>query len=143
MISVNDEAVDRYLDKYAGFSVLISNDVKDPVRALEIYCTKDRAEKTFDNLKGDLDGKRIRVQSDLSMDGKLFIQFLGLIPASHIPETMRTKDMYRDFTMQSFIEGMKIPMEMRFDSKRNPQYSELTANQRKIVEAFRLQIKGR
>ena len=76
------------------------------------------------------------------MDGKLFIQFLGLILASYIQETMRAKEMYRDFTMQSLIEEMKILMEVRFDSKRNPQYSELTANQRKIVEAFGLYIKG-
>ena len=142
VISVNDEAVEKYLDKYAGFSVIISNDVKDPVKALEIYRTKDRVEKTFDNLKGDLDGKRIRAQSDLSMDGKLFIQFLGLILASYIQETMRAKEMYRDFTMQSLIEEMKILMEVRFCGKRNPQHSELTANQRKIVEPFGLQIKG-
>ena len=64
------------------------------------------------------------------MDGKLFILFLGLILASYIQETMRAKDMYRDFTMQSLIEALKIFMGVRFDSKRNPQYSELTANQR-------------
>ena len=107
-----------------------------------MYHTKDRVEKTFDNLNEDLDGKYIRAQSDLSMDGKLFIQFLGLILASHIQERIRAKDMYHDFTIQLPIEEMKILMEVRFCCKRNPQHSELTANQRKIVEPFGLQIKG-
>jgi len=142
VISVNEKAVDDYLDRYAGFSVIISNDVKEPIKALEIYRTKDRVEKTFDNLKGDLDGKRLRAQSDLSMDGKLFLQFLGLILASYIQKTMKEKDLYREFTMQSLIEEMKILMEIKFDGRKKGQYSELTANQRKIVEAFELQIKG-
>jgi transposase len=38
---------------------MITNDVKDPVKAMEIYRRKDAVEKGFDDLKNDLDCKRL------------------------------------------------------------------------------------
>ena len=43
--------------------MLATNDIKDPVEALEIYRMKDTVEKHFDDLKNDLDMKRLRIHS--------------------------------------------------------------------------------
>ncbi|RDI91906.1 hypothetical protein Q502_10610, partial [Mesotoga sp. Brook.08.YT.4.2.5.2.] len=53
--------------------------IKDPVEALRVYRNKDTIEKSFDDLKNQLDMKRLRIHSAASMDGRLFVQFIALI----------------------------------------------------------------
>jgi len=50
-IEYNQEAIESYKKNTSGYLVLLSNDIKDPVRALDVYRDKDVVEKTFDNLK--------------------------------------------------------------------------------------------
>ncbi|MPL94976.1 hypothetical protein SDC9_41139 [bioreactor metagenome] len=104
----NDEAIRAFQGKYAGYSVIISTDLKDPVGALMMYREKVRVEKSFDNLTNDLDGKRLRVRSERAMEGRMFVQFLSLILASYIQRVMREKVLYKNYTMQLIIEEMKI-----------------------------------
>lgn len=54
-VRFNQEMVDRYRNRYAGFFVLFTNDIKDPVVALETYRNKDVVENCFDDLKNQLD----------------------------------------------------------------------------------------
>ena len=54
-----------------GYFAFLSNDVKDPVKALEIYRNKDMIEKAFENLKDRLNLRRTLVSSEQSLDGKL------------------------------------------------------------------------
>ena len=136
VVMPNDEAILAFQNKYAGYSVIISNDLKDPVEALMVYRAKDRVEKSFDNLKNDLDGKRLRVRSEWAMEGRMFVQFLSLILASYIQRVMREKDLYKNYTMQSIIEEMKILMRITLPRSRKVLYSELTADQKRICEAF-------
>jgi len=83
-IIYNQEAIDAYKQSRTGFLVLLSNEIKDPVRALQAYRDKDEVEKAFDNLKNVIDSKRLRVHLDESMKGRLFIQFISLIFTSYI-----------------------------------------------------------
>jgi transposase len=52
-------AIDEHRNNTVGWFVMITNDVKDPVKAMEIYRRKDAVEKGFDDLKNDLDCKRL------------------------------------------------------------------------------------
>ncbi len=76
-ILYNNEAIQKYRNRYAGFYALLANDIKDPVEALIIYRNKDNIEKCFDDLKNQLDMKRLRIHSSPAMDGRLFIQFIA------------------------------------------------------------------
>ncbi|MEA1959682.1 MAG: transposase [Bacillota bacterium] len=49
-VTVKQEAVDAVQKDY-GFFALISNEIKDPIKALEMYHNKDLVEKAFGNLK--------------------------------------------------------------------------------------------
>jgi hypothetical protein len=57
------EAMDAAEKNYGYFS-LISNGVKDPLDALEIYRSKDMIEKAFGNLKERLNMRRTSVSSE-------------------------------------------------------------------------------
>ncbi|MCL1914406.1 MAG: hypothetical protein FWG10_11175 [Eubacteriaceae bacterium] len=66
-VTIRQEEVDAFKENREGFFVVISNAIKDPVLALELYRGKGVAEKNFDNLKNALDMKRLRVHSDEAM----------------------------------------------------------------------------
>ena len=65
----------RMIKRNYGYFSLLSNSIKDPLEALEIYRSKDLIEKAFGNLKERLNMRRTSVSSDESLDGKLFVQF--------------------------------------------------------------------
>ncbi len=65
---------------------------------MEIYRNKDVVEKSFDNLKNDLDLHRLRIHSDAAMEGRIFIGFISLILMSYIREKMRVHDVYKRFS---------------------------------------------
>ncbi|MEA1974710.1 MAG: hypothetical protein U9N10_04015 [Bacillota bacterium] len=66
------------------YFTLINKDTKDTTTALEIYRNRNLVEKKFNNLKGRFDFIKSGVSSDLSLDGKLFIEFIALIFLSYI-----------------------------------------------------------
>jgi transposase len=96
-----------------GWFVLLSNDVKEPVKALEIYRMKETAEKAFDDLKNDLDCKGLRIHSMQAMEGRLFIQFIALILSSKIKVVMDEAGWYKNYNMQQVIDEMKALWEVK------------------------------
>ncbi len=87
--------------------MLATKDIKDPVEALEVYRMKDTIEKHFDDLKNDLDMKRLRIHLSAAMDGRLFIQYIALILSSRIKNIMHDARWYKSRNMQEVIDEMK------------------------------------
>ena len=77
-VTYNTEAVSQYITRYAGFQARLTNSIKDPVRALQIYRDKDVVEKCFSDLKNQLDMKRLRMHSLGTADGRLLSNSLPL-----------------------------------------------------------------
>lgn len=94
-----DEAKSRF-----GFFVLLSNEVKSSRIALEIYRNKDVVEKAFGNIKERLNGKRMLVSSDASLEGKLFVEFIALIYLSYIKRQMSEKNLFKQYTLQGLLD---------------------------------------
>jgi transposase len=119
-----------------GFFVLLSNEATNASQALTTYRNKDVVEKAFDNIKDRLDMKRLNVSSDLSLNGKLFVEFIALIFISYLHKSMLDNNLYKKFTMHELLD--EIEMIERFDREGyKPQYSEITDKQMKIYEAFK------
>lgn len=96
------------VEKNYGYFALISNGVKDPLDALEIYRSKDIIEKAFGNLKERLNMRRTSVSSEENLDGKLFVQFVALIFLSYIKKAMSDNDLFKNFTMQELLDELDI-----------------------------------
>ena len=60
-----------------------------PDKILDVYRHKDDLEKIFDTLKNEFDGKRLRGSTKDTVEGRLFLKFLGLILYSALANTMR------------------------------------------------------
>ena len=137
-VDYNQEAIDRYRRNTAGFFVLASNDIKDPVKALEIYRMKDSVEKHFDDLKNDLDMKRLRIHSSSAMDGRLFVQYIALILSSYIRSILNKNGWLKNHTLQDVIDEMKSLRLVCMDGKFSTLYTTLTSLQKQIATLFDL-----
>jgi len=87
-ITPNEEAIRAHTAEF-GYFVLLSNEIKDPRHALWIYRNKDVVEKAFSHLKNRLSMRCTHVQSEESLEGKLFVQFVALMLVSYIHKQMK------------------------------------------------------
>ena len=78
----NDAAVNKALSR-CGFFMLAETDFcKTTAEILDIYRRRDTVEKSFDNLKNDLDMHRLHTHCDETAEGKVFCAFLSLVVLS-------------------------------------------------------------
>jgi len=83
-IKRNHDAIDEHLNNQ-GFFLMMTTDLrKTPEEILDIYRMKDIIEKSFDDLKNAIEMKRLRVHSEETMDGKMFVSFIALIIRSYL-----------------------------------------------------------
>ena len=139
-ISYNQDAINGYKKNAAGFLVLFSNDIKDPIEAIKTYRNKDVVEKSFDNLKNALDMKRLRVHLKENMKGRLFIQFIALILTSYIHQVMGEKGLFKSRCMRGLLEELDLLNEIKFSSRYGKINSELTKKQKEIFTAFGIAV---
>jgi transposase len=126
------------LYKNKGWIFIISNDISDFKTALKIYRHKDVVEKAFDRLKNNLDLNRLRVKTNETKDGKLFIASLALILSSHIHKVMLDHDLYKFYTLKGLFNKLN---NMKFIYLDNKVYiNPLTKSEREILEAFNVPI---
>jgi transposase len=106
-ITPRQDAISK-AEKNYGYFALISNGVKDPLEALDIYRSKDVVEKAFGNLKERLNMRRTPVSSEENLEGKLFVQFVALIYFSYIKKAMGDKQLFKNYTMQELLDELDV-----------------------------------
>ena len=106
-VTANEEVIGEKEARF-GYFALISNGIKDPKEAIDIYRNKDVIEKAYDDLKNRLSMRRTAVSSEESLDGKLFVQFVALIIISYIKQKMDSEEMYKNFTLQGLLDELDI-----------------------------------
>lgn len=137
-ITARNEIIEEAKKNY-GYFVLLSNEVKDPIEALEIYRNKDLVEKAFGNLKERLNFSRTSVSSDRSLDGKLFVEFIALIYLSYIKKKMQDKDLFKKYTMQGLLDELDI-IECFEQPGRELRIGEITKLQVELYEAMEISL---
>jgi transposase len=92
--------------QYDGYFALLSNEIKDPFEALSLYRSKDIVEKAFGNLKERLNFRRLQVSSELSLNGKLFVEFIALIYLSYVKQKMQEAKLFESWTLQGLLDEL-------------------------------------
>lgn len=106
-VKAKQTAMDQAKSRF-GYFVLLSNEIKSPEMALEIYRNKDVVEKAFGNIKERLNCKRMLVSSDASLEGKLFVEFIALIYLSYIKKRMGDKNLFKRYTLQGLLDEVDM-----------------------------------
>jgi hypothetical protein len=130
----NTEAVSQYISRYTGFQALLSNGIKDPVEALRVYRDKDIVEKCFDDLKNQLDMKRLRMHSSATVDNRLFVQFIALIYVSSLRREMRKSCLIEQYTVRELLQEMETLNKVKYSGKYGYILTEVTRPQRQILK---------
>ncbi len=136
----NEEAISEHKRSRTGWFVLATNDIRDKVRALEVYRNKDSVEKCFDDLKNDLDMKRIRMHSAVAMEGRIFIQFISLLITTRLKQVINEAGWFKDHDLQEGLNEMKTVRTVSIQGGRKKYTTELTQFQKQIFELYHLTI---
>jgi transposase len=139
-VSYNNEAVDQYIKRYAGFQAIFTTKLKDPLEALQVYRDKDIIEKCFDDLKNNLDMKRLRMHTIETVDGRLFVQFISLILTSTLRREMRKSKLIEKYTVRELLLEMDPLTKIRYAGKYGQILTEITKPQREILELLNIEI---
>lgn len=133
-VSVKQEEIDKAKKNY-GYFAMISNEIKDPLKAIELYRSKDLIEKTFDNVKDRLKFSRTHVSSEMSLDGKLFVEFIALIIMSEIEKRMDAANLFRKYTMLEVLDQIDLIECYEYKGKK-ARYSELIDRQVELYKTL-------
>lgn len=139
-VEYNEQAIKQYISRYTGFQALLTNSIKDPIQALRVYRDKDVVEKSFDDLKNQLDMRRLRMHQSITTDGRLFIQFIALIYMSALRRAMRQSDWLGRYTVRELLEEMETLTKVRYSGKYGHILTEVTKAQRGILEALKIPL---
>ena len=126
-LTPKQDAIDAVAKNY-GYFALLSNGIKDPLDALEIYRSKDMIEKAFGNLKERLNMRRTSVSSEDNLEGKLFVQFVALIYLSYIKKAKCENDLFKNYTMQELLDELDV-IELSEQPGRRHRIGEITKKQ--------------
>jgi len=126
-------------EKNYGYFALISNGVKDPLYALEIYRSKDLIEKAFGNLKERLNMRRTSVSSSENLEGKLFVQFVALIYLSYIKKAMSDHNLFKNYTMQELLDELDVIERFEQPGRRH-RIGEMTKKQSELYAYFGVDV---
>ena len=132
----NDECIDEFRQRDAGYLVLVSNHEKDPVRALEIYRAEETAESGFDDIKNDFDLDRLGAHSERAMDGKMFIGFIALIIKMELNRVVYASNVLKKRTVQELIDEMRLLRATYISGTRRPFLTERTKLQKQVISEF-------
>lgn len=135
-----NEVIDQEI-RLCGYFVIITSEKMTAREALVLYKSRDASEKLFRGDKSYLGNRSMRVQSDESIDAKIFIEFVALIVRNKIytslKDAMQENDEKANYmTVPAAIKELdKIEMVRQLDNKYRLDHA-VTANQKAILKAF-------
>ena len=126
-----------------GFQAILTTSIKDPVEALSIYRDKDIVEKSFDDLKNQIDMKRLRMHSSAAVDGRLFVQFIALVYMSALRKEMKKRVLAERYTVRELLQEMETLMKIKYSGKYGHILTEVTKPQREILRNLNIELPGK
>lgn len=134
-----NEAVIADRLRYKGYVVIMTNDIRDAYEALQLYRAKDAVERAFDNMKNELDLKRLRVHSEIAMTGRMFLGFISLILYSWLDKGMKEAELYKRYTQEEMLAELKRLKIVELDEQRSL-LTELSKNQKHLFNLLKIPL---
>ena len=132
-IEILDNVIEEEM-KYEGYMVIISNDLTNVKDVFNTYRRKDVVEKSFDNMKNDLDFRRLRIHNENTLKGKMFIVFIALILKTYLYNMVIQRGIVKEYSINEVLKEVQKIARIEFD-KDTSLLTEISSEQRKI---FRL-----
>ena len=116
-----------------GFFIIVETDFEaSSLEVLMVYRQRDVVEKSFDDLRNELDMKRLHCHNDETSEGKMFVAFFALILRSCMQNKLRTYLAETGLTFSSILKELrKMKYVQTLDGKKL--LSPITKKQRDIL----------
>ena len=134
-VTVNGDAIMSYND-VAGFFVLVSNSIRSPVTAMNIYHQKDMVQREFEDLRNERDRASLKLYSDVGYHGRIFVQFICLILKVQIKKRIKSNALLKEMGVQGIIQEMKALKKVTIPGFDIPFYTKVNSTQAEIMKAF-------
>jgi len=93
----------------------------------------------FDVMKNEITSGRLRVRSQYSVEGRIFITFVSLILYSELHRIMKEKELYSKYTIpEVFFELKKLRVVKMTNGKEY--LTEVSKKQRTLFEKFEVPV---
>ena len=134
-ISRDPKSIENQVALMGIYTILTNHPNLEHQRLLQWYRQKDLLEKTFDTLKNEFDGKRLRAQSTEAVEGRMFIKFISLILHAAISKTMHEKELFKTYSIREVMAELK---KLRIVEMKNGQtfLTEISKKQKHIYKTF-------
>jgi transposase len=140
-IEQNEELIAKRIIKFGTFILITNHPDLSEIEILRMYRRRDAVEKIFDDMKNDLDRKRLRVNRENRVRGSLFITFLSLILLSHIENKIHESVRLKKITKQEIFYELKKIKAMQFNDDFH-QINEISRKCKDIFKEFLVPIPG-
>ena len=137
-VDFNMEQITRHRNNYVGHICFITNDktIESASDVLKEYSTRDFIEKDFDEMKNDIDMRRIRVHTDDRMKARLLIQFIAEIYLREIRMRLLNSEICKKLTRKQIASQIKGIYKIKFTRKYKDVLPELSKTQRALLESL-------
>lgn len=102
----NTAAIDEALGQCGFFAIAETDFRKTTAEILDLYRRRDVVEKSFDNLKNELDMKRLHIHSEAAAEGKTFVAFIALILRSQMLKALAGLMAEEGFTLRKVFSEL-------------------------------------
>lgn len=133
------KSIEIHLNNQGYFIVIGNENDTDKYEILDNYRNKDIIEKIFDVMKNETDGNRLRVHSDMAVQGKLFVKFIALILYMKMSKIMKEKKMFDKLSVKEVLLELR-EIKKTFIDENITVVSEITKKQKQILDAFGLEV---
>ena len=79
------------------------------------------------------------VASEQSLEGKLFVAFIGLILLSYIKKQMQTHNLYKDYTLQTLLDKLDVIECFEYPGKK-ARVGEVLQKQKELYKAMGVEV---
>ncbi len=134
----NFEKIDRALETLGIFCILSNDDTYTSEEVIKMYGLRDGIEKSYDNLKNELDSKRFLTHSSATTNGKFFVKFISLILWSTIQEHKSNHKFYIEKTVERLLLMFNKIKCLIYEDRRLIN-EPLTKKQKDILKIFDIQ----
>lgn len=128
----NHSAIDEKLRKCGFFLIAETDFEKTTAEILQIYRQRDTIEKSFDQLKNELDMKRLYLHGSDALRGKLFVAFISLIVRSYMMNCLSDYMHANKYTFKKILLELDKITCLDIPSQKNSLRQPLSKTQREI-----------
>lgn len=137
-VAFNMDEIERHERSYAGFFAYITNDrrLRDPLEVLENYRMRRSIERTFDNLRNDVDLLRIRVHEGNRIIPRMFVQFIASIYICELRKRLKASEMANSYSIHEAMSELKMITEIYVENKPIGIRSHVSDEQTALIDAL-------